>query len=310
MVHTRVAICDCTLTTCLTGYFSLRQAADLEIQKKEDAAKIAAQQKLMAEQEEEFRRLEEELAAVEKENMLMDQQIEQVTSNVDIATEFLQQRQQQTTKLQETRASRKTLFAEYVEKEQAIATTKEILENKQRALHKAKEEAEEVAKLKTENDATDIDELLAQIDQNRATAASLDALVTKFANGNDDDNNGKSTTKRLLDEAVARLEATDHELADETKLRDAKFQELEQHQKSLDEHRASHQATLKTIQDAVAEQTEMEHALQQRLDESHRVAAEALEWGRTLKIFRSGKELHKKMDEKERQARELADGNE
>ena len=267
-------------------------------------------QKLKVEQEEELQRLEKELEALEKQSAFVDQQIVQVTTNVETSTHFIEQRQQQTIALEKARGRRKELYAEYVNKEQAIASTKEILDDTRRAHHKAKEEADELAKLKTENDATDIDELLAQIDQNRATAASLDALVTKFANGNDDDNNGKSTTKRLLDEAVARLEATDHELADETKLRDAKFQELEQHQKSLDEHRASHQATLKTIQDAVAEQTEMEHALQQRLDESHRVAAEALEWGRTLKIFRSGKELHKKMDEKERQARELADGNE
>jgi chromosome segregation ATPase len=263
----------------------------------------------MAEQEEELRRLEEGLAAIEKESMLMDQQIEQVTANVEAATEFLEQRHQQTTVLQETRAYRKMLFAEYVEKEQAIASTKENLEDRQRALHEIKDEADEVAKLKAENDATDIDELIAHIDQNRATAASFEAVVAKFANGKAEDDDVKSTTKHLLDEAAARLEATDQELAEETKIHDAKVKELEQHQKSLDEHRACHQAALKIIQDDLAEQTEAEQALQQRLDESHRVAADAIEWGRTLKIFRSGKELHKRMDEKERQAREVAGEN-
>lgn len=267
----------------------------------------------MTEQEEELRRLEEELAAIEKENMLMDQQIEQVTTNVKTATELLQQRQQQTTVLQETRAYRKTLFAEYVEKEHLIASTKENLEDKQRALHKVKHEVDELAKLKAENDATDIDELIVHIDQNRAAAASLEAALTKFANGNAEDDNGedvKSTTTLLLDEAAARLEATDQELAEETKIHDDKVKELEQCQKSLDAHRASHHTALKIIQDEVAEHKEAEQALQQRLDESHQVAAEALEWGRTLKIFRSAKELHEKMDEKERQARELAGDNE
>ena len=266
-------------------------------------------QKLKVEQEEELQRLEKELEALEKQSAFVDQQIVQVTTNVETSTHFIEQRQQQTIALEKARGRRKELYAEYVDKEQTIASTKEILDDTRRAHHKAKEEAAKLAKLKAENDAAESEALIADMELDKATLASLEELLENLTNGKSGENCEEdvvSAKKNLLKETMVQLEAMDQELASEAKTRDAKAMELEHHQNKLNEHHASHQAAYQAIADDVSAHIDTEQALQKRLDENQRVLTEALEWGRTLKIFRSGKELHKKMDVKEREARNAA----
>lgn len=249
---------------------------------------------LAALEEEEIRLAEEEAAALEKENTLLDQQLEQVQSQVDVATQLLDQRQEETAKLDQARTDRNALYTEKVELEPQVATIKETIEENQRAVLKPQAIADKIAVLKTENDAIDADHLRAELAEAKVVLEQRAAVLENNGVEDGDDAAAKPEAERaLLEAATTALAQIDAELAQATaQLQDKNTVAVPQSEGVLTGHREEHDR----VWQAVMAELEATSSQCQAAQDRHQFVdckEEATALGRQYKIWRHACKVHR-----------------
>jgi len=265
------------------------------MQAKADEAKEAELEKLLAAlEEEELRLAEEEAAALEKENSLLDQQLEQVQSQVDVATELLAQRQEETAKLDQARTARTALYAEEAELGPEMESIKEAIEENQRSILKPQAIADQIAVLKTENDAIDADQLRAELAEAKVVLEQRAAVLDKNGVEDGDDAVAKPEAERaLLEAATNALAQIDADLAQATaQLEDKNTVAVPKSEGVLTEHREEHNR----VWQAIMTELEATRTQCQAAQDSHQYVdckEEATALGRQYKIWRYACKVHR-----------------